>query len=129
MQARAVARQVGVPATKVRQVIDLIRNRPVEEALTILRFSNRAVAKTVEKTLRSAISNAINQDEENPVDADDLFVGSVFADEGRDLKRIRPRARGAAHRIRKRHSHITVIVTDETGPAGNRANAKEQGQE
>ena len=129
MRARAVARQVGVPATKVRQVIDLIRSRPVEEALTILRFSNRAVAKTVEKTLRSAIANAINQDEENPVDADDLVVGSVFADEGRDLKRIRPRARGAAHRIRKRHSHITVIVTDETGPAANHANVKKQGQE
>lgn len=129
MQARAVARQVGFPATKVRQVIDLIRNRPVEEALTILRFSNRAVAKTIEKTLRSAISNAINQDEENPVDADHLVVGSVFADEGRDLKRIKPRARGAAHRIRKRHSHITVIVTDETGPAGDHANQIEQGQE
>jgi large subunit ribosomal protein L22 len=129
MQARAVARQVGVPATKVRQVIDLIRNRPVEEALSILRFSNRAVAKTVEKTLRSAIANAINQDEENPVDADDLVVGSIFADQGRDLKRIRPRARGAAHRIRKRYSHITVIVTDETGPAANHANVKKQGQE
>jgi large subunit ribosomal protein L22 len=127
MQARAVARQVGVPATKVRQVIDLIRNRPVEEALSILRFSNRAVAKTVEKTLRSAIANAINQDEENPVDADDLVVGSIFADQGRDLKRIRPRARGAAHRIRKRHSHITVIVTDETGPAVG--NVNKQGQE
>lgn len=129
MQARAVARQVGVPATKVRQVIDLIRNRPVEEALTILRFSNRAVAKTIEKTLRSAISNAINQDEENPVDADDLVVGSIFADEGRDLKRIRPRARGAAHRIRKRHSHITVIVTDETGPGNSRANENETEKE
>ena len=129
MQARAVARQVGVPATKARQVIDLIRNRPVEEALTILRFSNRAVAKTIEKTLRSAISNAINQDEENPVDAGDLIVESVFADEGRDLKRIRPRARGAAHRIRKRHSHITVVVTDETDPGSNRANEIEKGQE
>ena len=129
MQARAVARQVGVPATKVRQVIDLIRNRPVEEALTILRFSNRAVAKTIEKTLRSAISNAINQDEENPVDAGDLIVQSVFADEGRDLKRIRPRARGAAHRIRKRHSHITVVVTDGIDPGSSRANEIEKGQE
>ncbi len=129
MQARAVARQVGVPATKVRQVIDLIRNRPVEEALTILRFSNRAVAGTIEKTLRSAISNAVNQDEENPVDAGDLIVQSVFADEGRDLKRIRPRARGAAHRIRKRHSHITVVVTDETDPGSSRANEIEKGQE
>lgn len=129
MRARAVARQVGVPATKVRQVIDLIRNRPVEEALSILRFSNRGVAKTVEKTLRSAISNAVNQDEENPVDADDLFVGAIFADEARDLKRIRPRARGSAHRIRKRHSHLTVIVTDETGPPRRHADGQEEGQE
>ena len=83
--------------------------------------------KSVEKTLRSAIANAINQDEENPVDADDLVVGSIFADQGRDLKRIRPRARGAAHRIRKRYSHITVIVTDETGPAVG--NVNKQGQE
>ena len=96
----------------MRQVIDLIRGKPVEDALTILQFTNRVVAKTVEKTLRSAIANAVAQDEENPVDAADLFVGSVFADEGRDLKRIKPRARGATDRIRKRHSHITVVVTD-----------------
>ena len=77
MEARAVARQVGVPATKVRQVIDLVRGKPVGEALTILRFSTRHVAKVVEKTLRSAIANAVNRDEENPVDAEDLFgVGS-----------------------------------------------------
>ena len=72
MEARAIARQVSVPATKVRQVIDLIRGKSVEEALAILQFSKRAVAKTVEKTLRSAVANAVNLDEENPVDADDL---------------------------------------------------------
>lgn len=113
MEAQAVLKQIGVPATKVRQLIDLIRGKPVAEALTILRFSPRPVAKLVEKTLRSAISNGINQDEENPVDADDLYVTRVFADEGRDLKRIRPRARGSADRIRKRHCNLTVVVSDE----------------
>ena len=112
MEAKAIAKQVGVPATKVRQVIDLIRGRPVEEAMSILQFSNRAVAKVIEKTLRSAIANAVNQDEDHPVDAEQLFVGTVFADEARDLKRIKPRARGATNRIRKRSSHITVVVTD-----------------
>ena len=114
MEASAVLKQIGVPATKVRQLIDLIRGKSVEEALTILRFSPRPVAKLVEKTLRSAIANGVNQDEENPVDAEDLIVSRVFADEGRDLKRVRPRARGAADRIKKRHCHLTVVVSDET---------------
>ena len=113
MEARAVLKQIGVPATKVRQLIDLIRGKSVEEALTILRFSPRPVAKQVEKTLRSAIANGINQDEENPVDAEDMFVKEIFADEGRDLKRIRPRARGSADRIKKRHCHLTVVVSDQ----------------
>ena len=63
MEARAVMKQIGVPATKVRQVVDLIRSKPVEEALSILRFSPKPVAKVVEKTLRSAIANATNQDD------------------------------------------------------------------
>ena len=112
MEARAVAKQVGVPATKVRQVIDLVRGKPVGDALTILRFSTRHVAKVVEKTLRSAIANAVNRDEENPGDADELFVSRITADEGRDLKRIRPRARGSANQIKKRHSHLTIVVSD-----------------
>ena len=114
MEASAVLKQIGVPATKVRQLIDLIRGKSVEEALTILRFSPRPVAKLVEKTLRSAIANGVAQDEEDPVDAEDLIVSRVFADEGRDLKRVRPRARGAADRIKKRHCHLTVVVSDET---------------
>lgn len=113
MEARAVLKQIGVPATKLRQIIDLIREKPVEEALSILRFSSRPLAKVVEKTLRSAIANGLNQDTENPVDAEELFVKTVFADEGRDLKRVRPRARGSADRIKKRHSHLTVVVSDQ----------------
>ncbi len=112
MEARAITRNIGVPATKLRQVVDLIRNKPVEEALSILRFSSRHVAKTVEKTLRSAIANAVNKDEENPVDAEDLVVVTVSADQGRSIKRIRPRARGSADRISKRQSHLTIVVSD-----------------
>lgn len=113
MEARAVLKQIGVPATKVRQIVDLVRGKPVEEALAILRFSPRPVAKLVEKTLRSAIANCTNRDSESPVDAEELVVSVIYADEGRDLKRIRPRARGAADRIKKRHSHLTVVVSDQ----------------
>jgi len=120
MEARAIQRHIGVPATKVRQLIDLIRGKPVGEALTVLQFSPRPVARVLEKTLRSAIANAVNRDEEAAVDADDLFVARAVADEGRVLKRIRPRARGAANRINKRQSHVTIVVSDgvvETAPA------------
>ncbi len=118
MEARAVQRHIGIPATKVRQVIDLIRGKPVEEALAILQYSPRRAAQIVEKTLRSAIANAtrVDDDEEAaagpPVDVEDLFVHRITADEGRTLKRLRPRARGAANRIMKRQSHVTIIVSD-----------------
>jgi large subunit ribosomal protein L22 len=112
MESRAITRNIGVPATKVRQIIDLIRGKPVEEAMTILSFCSRHVGKIVEKTLRSAIANATNKDAENPVDPEGLVVKRVFADEGRDLKRIMPRARGSADRIKKRQSHLTVVVGD-----------------
>ena len=112
MEAKAIQRHIGVPATKVRLVIDQIRGKPVEEALAILRFSTRPVARVVEKTLRSAVANALVEDEDHPVDAEELFVSRIFADEGRTLKRLRPRARGAAFRVRKRQSHMTVFVSD-----------------
>jgi len=112
MEAKAFAKQIGIPATKMRQVVDLVRGKPVEQALNILHFTPRNAAKVIEKTLRSAIANAVSRDEENPIDAEDLVVKEIFADEGQDLKRIRPRARGSADRIKKRHCHLTVIVGD-----------------
>ena len=118
MEARAVHRHVGIPATKMRQVIDLIRGKPVEEALAILQYTPRLAARVVEKTLRSAIANATVRDEEEeeeatpPVDVEELFIQRVYADEGRTLKRLRPRARGAANRIMKRQSHLTIVVSD-----------------
>ncbi len=104
---RAVLRHARVSPYKVREVLDLVRGKPVHEAEDILRFSERDAAFTVGKVLHSAVANAENNDE---LDPEELYVASCFADEGTTIKRWRPRARGRATRIRKRTSHITVIV-------------------
>jgi large subunit ribosomal protein L22 len=104
---RAVLRHARVSPYKVREVLDLVRGKPVHEAEDILRFSDRDAAFTVGKVLHSAVANAENNDE---LDPEELYVASCFADEGTTIKRWRPRARGRATRIRKRTSHITVIV-------------------
>jgi large subunit ribosomal protein L22 len=104
---RAQARWVHSSARKARLVTDLIRGRSVPEARTILAFSSRAVAKDVEKVLRSAVANA----ESRPDlywQGDDLVVVAAYADEGPTLKRWRARARGRVARIRKRTCHITI---------------------
>jgi len=104
---RAQAKWVHSSARKARLVTDLIRGRSVPEARTILAFSNRAVAKDVDKVLRSAVANA----ETHPGlhwQGDDLVVVAAFADEGPTLKRWRARARGRVARIRKRTCHITI---------------------
>ena len=110
---RAQARWVHSSARKARLVTDLIRGRSVPEARTILAFSNRAVAKDVEKVLRSAVANA----ETRPGlhwQGDDLVVIAAFADEGPTLKRWRARARGRVARIRKRTCHITIELAQGT---------------
>ena len=104
---RAQAKYVHVSARKARLVTDLIRGRSVPEARTILAFSTRAVAKDVEKVLRSAVANA----ESRPDlywQGDDLVIVAAYADEGPTLKRWRARARGRVARIRKRTCHITI---------------------
>jgi large subunit ribosomal protein L22 len=105
---RAVLRHARLSPYKVREVLDLVRNKPVLEAEDILRFSERDAAFVVGKVLHSAIANAQNNEEQDP---EELFVSACFADEGTTIKRWRPRARGRATRIRKRTSHITVIVS------------------
>jgi len=104
---RAQARWVHSSARKARLVTDLIRGRSVPEARTILAFSNRAVARDVEKVLNSAIANAESRPDLH-WNGDDLLVSTAFADEGPTLKRGRPRARGRYARIMKRTCHITV---------------------
>jgi large subunit ribosomal protein L22 len=105
---RAVLRHARLSPYKVREVLDLVRGKPVHEAEDILRFSDRDAAIVVGKVLRSAVANAENNDE---LDPEELYVSACFADEGTTIKRWRPRARGRATRIRKRTSHITVIVS------------------
>ena len=107
MEVKAVKRFVRVAPRKARIVVDLVRGKSVTEAREILAFTNRAVAETVEKTLNSAVANA---EHNNHLRADSLVVKRAFVDEGPTLKRIRPRAKGSASRIRKRTSHITIVV-------------------
>jgi large subunit ribosomal protein L22 len=104
---RAQARWVHSSARKARLVTDLIRGRSVPEARTILAFSTRAVAKDVEKVLRSAVANAESRPDLH-WDGDELVVVAAYADEGPTLKRWRARARGRVARIRKRTCHITI---------------------
>ena len=105
--ATAKARFVRVSATKARRVIDLVRGKSVSEALDILRWAPQAASLPVAKVIASAAANAQNN---NGLDPATLVVASVFADDGPTAKRIRPRAQGRAFRIRRRTSHITVVV-------------------
>ena len=105
--ATAKARFVRVSATKARRVIDLVRGKTVSEALDILRWAPQQASEPVAKVIASAAANAQNNE---GLDPSTLVVASVYADEGPTAKRIRPRAQGRAFRIRKRTSHITVVV-------------------
>ncbi|WP_094287648.1 50S ribosomal protein L22 [Mycobacterium lehmannii] len=105
--ATAKARFVRVSPTKARRVIDLVRGKSVSEALDILRWAPQAASEPVAKVIASAAANAQNNE---GLDPSTLVVATVYADEGPTAKRIRPRAQGRAFRIRKRTSHITVIV-------------------
>ena len=104
---RAVARHVRSSASKARVVLNLIRGLDVRAADEVLMLTERGIARDIRKVLRSAVANAVNNDEQ---DASELYVIACFADEGSTLRRFRPRARGRATRIRKRTCHITVIV-------------------
>jgi large subunit ribosomal protein L22 len=117
--ATAVARFVRVSPTKARRVIDLVRGRTVADALDILRWAPQAASEPVAKVIASAAANAQNN---NGLDPATLVVATVYADGGPTAKRIRPRAQGRAFRIRRRTSHITVIV--ESRPSKDQHSAK-----
>jgi len=112
MQARAIAKDVGMSPRKMRMVIDLIRGRGVNEAYSILRFSKRAATEPIEKTLRSAVANAQQKaDAEGKyLDTDELVVHQAYVNEGPRHKRFRAGAMGRAAPRIKRTSHITIIV-------------------
>jgi large subunit ribosomal protein L22 len=118
--ATAKARFVHVSASKARRVIDLVRGKSVTEALDILRWAPQQASEPVAKVIASAAANAQNND---GLDPSTLVVATVYADEGPTAKRIRPRAQGRAYRIRKRTSHITVIVESRPSRSDNGASA------
>jgi large subunit ribosomal protein L22 len=109
MEAKAHARFIRIAPRKARAVVDLIRKKDVDEALSILRYTPNRAASIVAKVVKSAAANAENNFELRRAG---LFVDQIFVDEGPTYKRVQPRARGRRFMIRKRTSHITVIVKE-----------------
>jgi large subunit ribosomal protein L22 len=107
-EARAEARYIRISPQKARLVVDLIRGQQAGKAINILRSTNKRIAPTVEKVLRSAIANAENKSTD--VDVDRLFVSQAYVNEGPRMKRIRPAPMGRAYRYQRRIAHIVVAV-------------------
>jgi large subunit ribosomal protein L22 len=109
---RATARYVRMSPTKVRRVIDTIRGLPTSDAQAIMKFDPHSASEPVGKVLNSAVANAshLAHVRNQRLDTDDLVIIEAYADEGPTLRRFRPRAQGRAYRIRKRTSHITIVV-------------------
>ena len=110
MKSKAIARYVRISPRKVRLIMDQIRGKKVEEAFNSLTFAPQRGASMVKKLIDSAVANA---EQSSDIDVDNLYIKRIFADEGPTLKRFRPRAMGRATRVRKRTSHLTVILDEE----------------
>ncbi len=109
MEARAVLRYARISPRKVKIVLDLIRNKPVDYAMGILKNTPKSASEYLEKLLASAMANAQNN---HNMDVDKLYVAECYATQGPTLKRIRPRAQGRAFKILKRTSHITLVLKE-----------------
>ena len=109
LEAKAVLKYARISARKVKIVADLIRGKDAEEALAIIKFTPKAASEILEKLLKSAISNAENN---HGMKLENLYVAEIYANQGPTLKRIRPAAKGSAVRIRKRTSHITIVLKE-----------------
>jgi len=115
MEAKATSKYIRTSAQKAGLVLELIRGKKASEALSILRFTKKSVARDIEKALRSAIANAVHVADKNQkrrVDEDDLFVSKAYADQGPSQKRVRPAPMGRAYQVLKRTAHLTVAVTE-----------------
>lgn len=111
MEARAYLRHARIAPRKVQIVLDLIRNKPVEEALAILKYTPKAACEPLAKLLQSAIANGVNDPKKN-MDKSNMIVAECFVCPGPTMKRVRPRAQGRAFTILKRTSHVTMVVRD-----------------
>ena len=108
-EARATLKFARISSRKVKIVADLIRGKDVDEALAIMKFTPKASSEKIKKLLKSAIANAENN---HDMKHENLYVAEIFANQGPTLKRIRPAAKGSAVRIRKRTSHITIVLKE-----------------
>ncbi len=111
-EARAVAKYIRIAPRKARVVADLIRGKSVDEALAILRYTPKIASEVLEKVVKSAAANATHNYE---MDRDNLYISAAYVDVGPTLKRFQPRQRGQAFSIKKRTSHITVVVSQRSG--------------
>ena len=109
-EASATLKYTRISSRKVKIVADLIRGKKVDEALAIIKFTPKASSEILEKLLKSAIANAENN---HGMNRGNLIVSEIYANQGPTLKRIRPAAKGSAVRIRKRTSHVTIVVKEE----------------
>ncbi len=109
MEARALAKYVRISPRKVQIVADLVRGKDVEEAIAILKFTPKKGASILEKVVKSALANAENNYD---MDRENLYISKVYANQGPTMKRYRPRAQGRAFHIRKRTSHIGVVLAE-----------------
>jgi len=121
MEATATLRYLKASPQKVRLIVDLVRGRKVEEALGILRFTRKTVARDLEKLLKSATANALSS--EHAVDIADLVVSKIYVNEGPREKRVQPAPMGRAYQIQKRKAHVTIHVSDEVKAVNERKGA------
>ncbi len=112
MEAKAIAKYIRMSPRKVRLVADMIRGKQVEEAMNLLHFSSKRASKPVEKTLRSAVANAMNKESAAKIDPEELYVNEIQINEGPTMRRYNPGPMGRASLIRKRSCHIHVTVSD-----------------
>ncbi|NNE69807.1 MAG: 50S ribosomal protein L22 [Rhodothermales bacterium] len=115
MEARAVRKHIRSSAKKMRPVVNVVRGRPVPEALNALNFLPQKVTRTVKLTILSAVHNLMDRNQEERFDEGDLVVKEIRVDEGPRFKRFRPVSRGRAHPILKRTAHLTVVVATAAG--------------
>jgi large subunit ribosomal protein L22 len=115
LEVKATAKYIRTSAQKAGLVLELIRGKKAAEALSILRFTRKSVARDIEKTLRSAIANAVtvaDRNQKRRLDEDDLYVSQAYANQGPSFKRVRPAPQGRAYRVIKRTTHLTVHVAE-----------------
>jgi large subunit ribosomal protein L22 len=126
MEAKAINRYVPTSPRKMRLLVDLVRGKGVDEALSILHFSPKHSSKVLEKTIHSAVSNLQNKIESGRVESHNLFIKTAYVDGGPTMKRILPAPMGRAFRIIKRSHHLTVVVAEREGKKKQTIKSKKQ---